>query len=185
LNTQDVILGLLQKRSFTGYEMKHYFETVFSFFFDASFGTIYPTLGKMEKLGYITKENILQENRPNKNVYTITPSGKEQFASYMSSPVEKVTVRSDFHMRMFFGEYAQGEAAVKWIEDTIAMNGKKLKELESMKTLSLESNTVFPTKFICLQMGIESIRAQINVLQEGLLSLQKLNLSDTEQGDQQ
>jgi DNA-binding PadR family transcriptional regulator len=185
LNTQDVILGLLQKRSFTGYEMKHLFETVFSFFFDASFGTIYPTLSKMEQLGYITKENIAQESRPNKNVYTITPLGKEQFVSYMSSPIEKVTVRSDFHMRMFFGEYAQGEAAVKWIEEFIAVTSKKLKELETMKSLSSESNTVFPTKFICLQIGIETIRAQIKVLQEGLLSLQKLNLSVMEQGDQQ
>jgi DNA-binding PadR family transcriptional regulator len=183
LNTQDVILGLLQKRSFTGYEMKHYFETVFSFFFDASFGTIYPTLSKMEQLGYITKENITQENRPNKHVYTITPLGKEQFASYMSSPIEKMTVRSDFHMRMFFGEYAQGEAAVKWIEEAIALSSKKLKELEAMESLSLEGNAVFPTKFLCLQLGIESIRTQIKVLQNGLLSFKKLNLSDKEQGD--
>jgi DNA-binding PadR family transcriptional regulator len=181
LNTQDVILGLLHKRSFTGYEMKHLFETVFSFFFDASFGTIYPTLSKMEQLGYITKENIAQESRPNKNVYTITALGKEQFTEYLNSPVEKESVRSDFHMRMFFGEYAQEETTVKWIEDGIANKSKKLEALEAMKCSAPDGNEEeFPTKFICLQMGIETIRAQIKVLQEGLLNLQKINLSDTE-----
>jgi DNA-binding PadR family transcriptional regulator len=185
LNTQDVILGLLQKRSYTGYEMKHLFETVFSFFFDASFGTIYPALSKMEQLGYITKENIVQENRPNKNVYTITALGKEQFSEYMSSPVEKETMRSDFHMRMFFGEYAQEETSIKWIEDAIAKNSKKLEALEELKCAALESINGFSTKMIGLQIGIETVRAHIKVLQEGLMSLQKINLSDTEQGDQQ
>jgi DNA-binding PadR family transcriptional regulator len=184
LNTQDVILGLLQKRSYTGYEMKHLFETVFSFFFDASFGTIYPTLSKMEQLGYITKENIVQENRPNKNVYTITTLGKEQFTEYMGSPVEKETVRSDFHMRMFFGEYVEEKASVKWIEDAIAKNSKKLEDLEDLKRSALGSISGFSTKMIGLQIGIETVRAHIKVLQESLLSLRKINVSDTEQGDQ-
>jgi DNA-binding PadR family transcriptional regulator len=184
LNTQDVILGLLQKRSYTGYEMKHVFETVFSFFFDASFGTIYPTLSKMEQLGYITKESILQDNRPNKNVYTITLPGKEKFAEYLKSPIEKETVRSDFHMRMFFGEFAEREASVNWIKDAIASDYKELQALEAMCERALEGDVIlFQTKWIGLQIGIETTRARIKVLQEGLLKFNKLNPTGLEQGD--
>ena len=56
MTSQDVILGILMKRSLSGYDIKHMFETIFSYFYNASFGTIYPTLSKMEKEGLITKE---------------------------------------------------------------------------------------------------------------------------------
>jgi DNA-binding PadR family transcriptional regulator len=185
LNTQDVILGLLHMRSYSGYEMKHYFEEVFSFFFDASYGTIYPTLSKMEQLGYITKENISQENRPNKNVYSLTSAGKEQFQIYLNSPVEAPTVRSDFLVRMFFGEFAENELAIKWVQDALLENIRLAENLEKMKHTRKEDKLMSPTRLICLQIGIESKRTQIEVLREGLLSLQKLNISDMEQGDQQ
>lgn len=183
MNTQDVILGLLHKRSFTGYEMKDYFEKVFSFFFDASYGTIYPTLSKMEQLGYITKENIAQENRPNKNVYTLTQAGREQFQIYLNSPIEEPTVRSDFLVRMFFGEYAEKELAIKWVEEALLENIKLAEDLENMK-YNQEDKPMNPTRLICLQIGIESKRTQIEVLKAGLLSLQKINSSNMEQGDQ-
>ncbi|BBI34039.1 PadR family transcriptional regulator [Cohnella abietis] len=185
MNTQHVILGLLKKRSFTGYEMKNLFETVFSFFFDASFGTIYPALSKMEQLGYITKESIVQDKRPNKNVYTITPAGIKQFAEYMNSPVEKETVRSDFLMRMFFGEFAQEEASINWIKEAIASDSEDLEKLEAMKRSALAIPIGFSTKLIGLEIGIETTRARLKVLQESLLKLIDLTNPNMRQGDQQ
>jgi hypothetical protein len=134
----------------------------------------------MEQLGYITKENIPQENRPNKNVYTLTSEGKDQFQIYLNSPVEKPTIRSDFLMRMFFGEFADNELAVNWIQDALIENIKLLEDLESIKCSGTEGDPINPTRLICLQIGIESKRSQIEVLKNGLLNLQKLNLSMVE-----
>ncbi|MCL6459001.1 MAG: PadR family transcriptional regulator [Gorillibacterium sp.] len=106
MNIQDVILGLLSKRSFSGYDIKHHFEEYFSFFFDASFGTIYPTLSKMEGLKLISKESIRQEGKPDKNIYTITPAGSEQFNRYLHAPADKEIFRSDFFMHLYFGDMA-------------------------------------------------------------------------------
>jgi DNA-binding PadR family transcriptional regulator len=173
LNTQDVILGLLHMRSFSGYEMKHYFETVFSFFFDASYGTIYPTLSKMEQLGYITKESISQENRPNKNIYTVTSKGKEQFTAYLDSTVEKQMVRSDFLMRMYFGGLVEEEKAIHWIQDAMAENLRAIEKLEATLRILEGIKDIPPTKIICVKLGIAHNRSSFEVLQEGLTSLQK------------
>jgi DNA-binding PadR family transcriptional regulator len=174
VNAQDVILGMLQKRSYSGYELKHYFETVFSFFFDASFGTIYPTLSRMERLGYITKESIQQDNRPNKNMYTITDRGQEQFGLYLSSAMEKQTFRSDLLMRLYFGEFVEREVVIKWLQDELQEREQKLTQLEADKFCYEADKSMTPTQRICIQIGIESNRTMVRVLHESITSLENL-----------
>ncbi|MDB5054850.1 MAG: PadR family transcriptional regulator [Bacilli bacterium] len=183
MNTQDVILGMLHKRPYSGYKIKHYFEAVFSFFFDASFGTIYPTLRKMEQLGYITKENIPQENRPSTNIYTITEKGKEQFLVYLHSAIEKQPHHSDFLMRLFFGEFVELDVILKWLQEAIEGTEKKLEVLQKDFIQYESKKMLSPTQRICMQIGIEGERANIKVLREGMSNLQKLNKTTEEQGD--
>jgi hypothetical protein len=80
-------------------------------------------------------------------------------------------------MRMFFGEFAENELAIKWVKDALLENIKLLENLESMKCSGTEGDPINPTRLICLQIGIESKRTQIEVLKNGLLNLQKLNSS--------
>jgi DNA-binding PadR family transcriptional regulator len=174
MNAQDVILGMLQKRSYSGYELKHYFESVFSFFFDASFGTIYPTLSRMEQLGYITKESIQQDNRPNKNIYTITDRGQEQFRLYLSSGIEKQTFRSDLLMRLYFGEFVERDVVIKWLQDELQEREKKLAQLEADKFCNEADKNMTATQRICIQIGIESSRTMVRVLSESITSLENL-----------
>ncbi|MBA1394563.1 PadR family transcriptional regulator, partial [Lactobacillus sp. XV13L] len=101
---RDVVLGLLNETSRTGYEIKTIIETQLSYFFDASIGMIYPTLRKLEKEGKIKKERVYQADKPNKNVYTITADGKAEFAAYLNSPVAADIYKSDCLMRLYFGD---------------------------------------------------------------------------------
>ena len=48
----------------------------------------------------------MQEGKPNKKMYFITDEGREEFYQYMQTPVEKDVLRSDFLMRMYFGNYS-------------------------------------------------------------------------------
>ncbi|MBW7461105.1 PadR family transcriptional regulator, partial [Paenibacillus sepulcri] len=119
MNSQDVILGLLHRQPLSGYEIKQMLEMPLSFFFDASFGTIYPTLAKLEAQGFIIKENVIQDGRPNKNVYSLTDAGRQQFQAFLESPMEKDSFRSDFLVRMFFGEYMDTDTLTDWVRDEI------------------------------------------------------------------
>ncbi|BBH24326.1 PadR family transcriptional regulator [Paenibacillus baekrokdamisoli] len=169
MTSQDVILGILMDGNYSGYEIKHKFETLFSYFYNASYGTIYPTLSKMEKQGLITKESIQQESKPNKNVYTITEAGREAFMHYMESDLQDVELKSDFMVRLFFGEWMEPEYVIQWLEKSIA------KEEQQIKKLSVDyerwKSTMSPTQEICITLGIAVQESNLRILVDGLQKL--------------
>ncbi|MBD0379473.1 helix-turn-helix transcriptional regulator [Paenibacillus sedimenti] len=174
MTSQDVILGILMKRSLSGYDIKHLLESVFSYFYNASYGTIYPTLSKMEKDGLITKESVLQEGRPNKNIYTITEEGRKQFRAYMYSPMQANEFKSDGMTRLFFGEFVDPEVIARYLEHGIAGTKETLARLQKMYEDC--KDTMSPTQEICILIGIENNESTLRTLGNGLDRLNKLKL---------
>ncbi|MCC3373427.1 PadR family transcriptional regulator [Cohnella sp. REN36] len=171
MNSQDVILGLLHRRPLTGYEIKNTFERPLSFFFDAGFGTIYPTLAKLESLGYILKESVEQDNRPNKNVYAITEAGRARFKAYLESPMEKDTYRSDFLIRLFFAHYQDRETLIEWIREEIAAAEAEYRALQD--GMPDWEPQMTRAQLLCAQIGIASSEAKLRVLREGLAEIER------------
>ncbi|MCQ6560607.1 PadR family transcriptional regulator [Paenibacillus mendelii] len=169
MTSQDVILGILMDDSHSGYEIKHKFETLFSYFYNASYGTIYPTLGKMEKLGLITKESILQDGKPNKNVYTITEAGREAFVQYLESDIQGVELKSDFMVRLFFGEWTEPERVIRWLERSIAKEERQIERLNA--DYERWKSHMSPTQEICIALGIANQESNRRILLEGLAKL--------------
>lgn len=166
---RDVILGLLLQKPMSGYDIKQRFETIFAHFFDASYGTIYPTLAKMEKDGYIVKETVIQEGKPNKNIYSITEKGKELFYHYLQSPVESEVIRSDFLMRMYFGHHVGTEQSIAWLKDEISKTKEILVRLQ--EDYRAWKDKMSPTQVICIEMGISYNEAKLKTYEKGLKSL--------------
>ncbi|QMV39911.1 PadR family transcriptional regulator [Cohnella cholangitidis] len=173
MNSQDVILGMLMKQSRSGYEIKQALEGVFTYFYQTSYGTIYPTLSRMEQDGLITKENVQQEGKPNKNVYTITELGKERFNEYMDSPVESSSFKSDFLMRLFFGEYVGEDRVIAWLKEARTATQSNMDRLSEI--FAQQKNKLHPSKIICIQMGLKGYQANLETIDEGLASLERLD----------
>ncbi|MGO9122969.1 MAG: helix-turn-helix transcriptional regulator [Desulfomonilaceae bacterium] len=102
MDVQSILLGFLMRSSMTGYDLKKAFAISFSFFSGLSYGTIYPALKKMEKLGLISKTVEIQDGAPNRKVYTITEAGKKIFLDSLRSPFSPEQPKSPFLMRLFF-----------------------------------------------------------------------------------
>ncbi|USB33190.1 PadR family transcriptional regulator [Paenibacillus sp. YPG26] len=173
LNSQDVILGMLMKEALTGYQIKQLLETVFSNFYSSSYGTIYPTLARMEKEGLITKENVPQDGKPNKNLINITPKGRERFNAYLLGPLEEDSIRkSDFMMRLYFGEFVGYDKVIAWLRQAEEESRRKLDQL--LEQHSLHKNEMHPAQVICIQIGIEEYKAKLATIAEGVVRLEKL-----------
>ncbi|MBB3114779.1 DNA-binding PadR family transcriptional regulator [Paenibacillus phyllosphaerae] len=173
MNSQDVILGMLMKEALTGYQIKQLLEDVFSNFFSSSYGTIYPTLARMEKEGLISKENVLQDGKPNKNLLTITPKGRDCFNAYLLAPLERDGIRkSDFMMRLYFGEFVGYSKVIIWLKQAQEESQKKLDQL--LEQYSLYKNEMHPAQIICIQIGIEEYKAKLTTISEGIVNLEKL-----------
>ncbi|MGG1515835.1 PadR family transcriptional regulator [Paenibacillus oryzisoli] len=173
MNSQDVILGLLMRGEMSGYDIKHRLESIFSFFYNASFGTIYPTLSKLEKEGYISKMSVIQEGRPNKNVYTITEEGKKLFQAYLHGPIERNEFKSDVMTRMFFGEFLEKDVMIGMLENQLQDAHDKLNRLTEM--YKVYKPEMSPTQEICIQIGISDKESLIRTLTQGIERLKKTN----------
>lgn len=157
------------EKELSGYDIKIVFEDVFTHFFDGSFGMIYPTLRQLEKEGKIKKEVVMQEGKPNKKMYFITDEGREEFYQYMKTDVEKDVLRSDFLMRMYFGDYSDTNTMKKWIEEEIERKETYIADLR-LKYEKWKAGITFAEE-ISLDVGIASYTAQVETLKEKLAQL--------------
>ena len=102
------LLGLIKNNPKTGYELDKEFKESLAHFWQATASQIYYDLDKMEQKGWLTSERVMQEEKPNKRVYTITAKGRAEFLNWLSSPgadIQHATrVKSVFFMRLFFAK---------------------------------------------------------------------------------
>lgn len=101
LKGKDIILSLLYKEQLTGYQIVERIQNRLSYFVEGSTGMVYPALRKLEKDAYITVEEIVQHDKPNKKVYTISEKGKNAVKAYIASPVSQDKFVSDFLLRCY------------------------------------------------------------------------------------
>ena len=111
------LLGLLNYGSMTGYELDKAFKNSLAFFWQAKTSQIYRELDAMEKSGWLISERIIQTEKPNKRVYSLTGRGKEELAAWLAAPEpdisEAMYVKSAFLMRVFFAGETSKEEALK------------------------------------------------------------------------
>lgn len=171
LQAKYVILGLLYSGAKTGYEMKKQFENYFTFFFDASYGSVYPTLNKLEQEGHITKHTVIQEDKPNKHEYMITDTGKALFDEYLNSPVLDDSIRADLCVRLYFGEFADQKQVVHWLEERIAKNEAIISGLK--QEFERIKSKMSVTQQITMKIGIDYHQAQAESLRNGLVLIRE------------
>lgn len=167
---KDVILGILERNDRTGYEINDILKSQLSYFYDGSYGMIYPTLKKLEKEGKITKKQIVQNNKPNKNVYSITNTGKEEFKEYLSSEIQDDIYKSDFLMRLFFGNALSNQEIIQAIKQEIIRKNKNIEQL-TQNYKKWKKNGMSKTQEITVKYGISQYTAVVKTLSEELENL--------------
>ncbi len=94
------ILGVLMDAPTHGYSIKKYLVDHLSEGLDVNDGQLYPTLARLERSGWITKEVVEQRRSPNKHLYRLTDAGREAFFTWLgSTEPEDPTRRLDFFWR--------------------------------------------------------------------------------------
>jgi DNA-binding PadR family transcriptional regulator len=127
-----VILGFLTYKELTGYDIKQIMAQSTSNFMNASFGSIYPALNKLENDGLINSKKVI-ENGKYKKIYTINETGEHIFIKWLEEPIDFMRSYEDILVKIFFYEKLPKEKASKLIEQLIEDIKKKLEELEKLE----------------------------------------------------
>jgi DNA-binding PadR family transcriptional regulator len=121
LQVQDlVLLGLLKESPKHGYEIKQVVDERMQRIARITSGTVYYTLRKLEKKGYVTKTRARSGRRPEKYVYQITPTGEEEFARlHRESFFAPDTFYSAFNVGLYFIRHANFTEVLEAIDTRV------------------------------------------------------------------
>ena len=119
------ILGLLNYKDMTGYEIMEVFRDSLNFFWSAQTSQIYRELQGMEEKEWVTKTIVPQEGKPDKNIFSITEKGKEALIKWLGDDKLGISSRLPVLMKVFFmGERSR--------EDNIVFFKRLKKECEKI-----------------------------------------------------
>jgi DNA-binding PadR family transcriptional regulator len=106
MNIRTLCLGILSIREASGYEIKKEIEAGrFSYFIEASFGSIYPALTQLLKDGLVSVRAEEKAGRPDKKVYAITEAGRRQLPRWLAAEPAPDKYKSEFLFMMLMQEH--------------------------------------------------------------------------------
>ena len=109
MDVKTVCLGMLTDGEASGYDLKKEFESSFSHFFAAGYGSIYPALNSLARDGLVECRHIPQEGKPDRKVYKITEAGREHLLAALENPCPSHKVRSEFLATLCFSHLMSRE----------------------------------------------------------------------------
>jgi DNA-binding PadR family transcriptional regulator len=99
--TAKVILGMLAARPRSGYEIKQLVDSSARFFWAASYGQIYPELGRLEEAGLVTGNDASQGARQ-RTIYNLTGKGRRAAREWINSEPQIFELRDEGLLELFF-----------------------------------------------------------------------------------
>ena len=126
MSLKHALLGFLNYRPMTGYELKQYFDQSIHHFWNASLSQIYPTLSRMAEEGLLTMRIEYQENRPNRKVYSITDAGREELQRWLREPIDLPQMRLAFLIQVFFGGNLDKETFLTQLRRQLRLHQERL-----------------------------------------------------------
>jgi len=97
------LLGFLNYRALTGYDLKRVMETSTANFWNADLSQIYRTLKTLESDSAIASHVEPQEERPDRRVYTIREAGRAELQAWLYTPLtEMPALKESLLLKVFF-----------------------------------------------------------------------------------
>jgi len=120
MSLPHALLGLLNYKPSTGYDLKAAFENSINLFWNASLPQIYRTLSQMQKDGWLSFIIEHQEGKPSRKIYQLTDKGKEEFQNWLAAAPEFPQPKNTLLVKLFFGNQMNKKDLVaniqKWRE---------------------------------------------------------------------
>jgi DNA-binding PadR family transcriptional regulator len=97
---EHAILVSLAEKSASGYELARRFDASIGHFWQATHQQIYKVLARMEADKLVESHLVAQDGKPDKKVYAITASGRDELTSWLAEPSPTEALRSGFAVKL-------------------------------------------------------------------------------------
>lgn len=128
-----ILLGFLMNKEMSGYDIKYFMSHSTAYFYDASFGSIYPALKRMLSRGWIEVRETIEGGKY-KKTYFILEKGRLIFLKWLETPLMAGKGKEEHLIQVFFYEFLPKPRAIALIGDFIIKVEAIIKELEELET---------------------------------------------------
>lgn len=126
------ILGLLNQKKMTGYDLMKQFESALCEFWSAKHSQIYPELKKLTEEGCVAYRQEASDNGLEKKLYHITKKGRTDFMSWLSSETPAQPTPKDIsRLKIFFCSCLPKEERKFMLEEQVYRHTARLKHLQN------------------------------------------------------
>jgi len=187
MSLPHMILGLLTWNSFSGYDLNKVFQETVQHFWWTEQSQIYRALHKVEEQGWVEVEDIIQTENPNKKVYHLTSTGREELLRWLAEPMDETHTREAWVGKLFFGDLLSQdtlihlfEVRIQQIEGlAIALERDRSRYSPGFDLVTRQGNLHAMT----LDYGITMLRAQIDWMQSKLEIVRQFDGEAGEEGN--
>jgi DNA-binding PadR family transcriptional regulator len=177
--TRFVILGLLGMRPSSGYEIRKDLGEVMGYFWNESFGQIYPALRRLEAERLVERSTERNGARA-RHVYRVTPRGRAELKRWLAEPVRPEPVRRELLLKLFFGRNVTPKvllAHVRAQRERALQLGRGIAATESQVLREANGSPDLPYWLLTIRFGKEMSRALVTWADATLAELEKWSLS--------
>jgi PadR family transcriptional regulator AphA len=154
--TEAALLGLLTRGEMSGYDLQRQAERSGGFFWAPAKSRVYAVLPQLVTRGFATSREVVQEHRPNKQLYSITRDGRAALQSWLEEPPSMEPERNPLLIKIYFGELLEPSVLIAHVQKLRAEATALKHRLEA-----LEPSESDPFGDLTVRHGLEWARAMI------------------------
>ncbi len=165
MNVRTLCLAILNFGDATGYEIKKLsIEGKYSHFVDASFGSIYPALSRLEQEGMVTFREETTPGKPPRKIYSITDSGRQAFVDSLQEPPAPDIYRSEFLMIAICAHILPPEVVSRAVNTQIAHLEREIAHLHEIASEKEGTGIEFAGSQWAVNLGLACFTSSLNNL---------------------
>ena len=128
MSLDQAILGFVNERPRSGYDLKKAFAATVAHIWPATQSQIYLTLARLNKDGFVKLKVVQQDGRPNRKVYHITEGGLAELRRWLADPLPLSPVRDAFLIQMTWADAVTAPEIVSLIDAWETAHRERLEE---------------------------------------------------------
>ena len=165
------ILGLLKERSMHGYQLSKRLSVALGGFWRVSYGSLYPTLRRLEQQGAVERVFAEEEVGRRRNVYRISERGEALFLELLEEAGgESSSEENPFRVRLAFFKYLAPETRIRVLERRRAYLEERRSAIRTSLAAGGEGHDTYTLSLI--EHGLDATESDIEWL-DGLIAAER------------
>jgi len=177
-SSKEVLLGLLSIVPMSGYGLGQAIRASIGFFWNESYGQIYPSLKRLEAAGLVRARAEKQKGKPDRQIYSITGKGRAHLAAWLALAPQPEVPRNELLLKLFFGARVSPAIMAGFVERMAESERASLRKIEKVRDEEIARFQHLPDApywQMAARFGQLELEAHLRWAEEAIAALRKMD----------